>query len=57
VRLVSRPLPASPWSYRFDAVVAGHPLDPVVRRALDELAGLTRSHRVAGVYEAAQVSA
>ena len=32
VRLVSRPLPASPWSYRFDAVVAGHPLDPVVRR-------------------------
>jgi prephenate dehydratase len=55
VRLVSRPLPATPWSYRFDAVVAGHPLDPVVRGALDELAGLTRSHRVAGVYEAARV--
>jgi prephenate dehydratase len=55
VRLVSRPLPATPWSYRFDAVVAGHPLDPVVRRALDELAALTRSHRVVGVYEAAQV--
>ena len=54
VRLVSRPLPASPWSYRFDAVVAGHPLDPVVRGALDELAGLTRSHRVVGVYEAAR---
>ena len=56
VRLVSRPLPASPWSYRFDAVVAGHPLDPVVRGALDELAGLTRSHRVVGVYEAATVA-
>lgn len=56
VRLVSRPLPATPWSYRFDAVVAGHPLDPVVRRALDDLAGLTRSNRVVGVYEAAQVA-
>ncbi len=54
VRLVSRPLPATPWSYRFDAVVAGHPLDPVVRGALDELADLTRSHRVVGVYEAAK---
>jgi prephenate dehydratase len=55
VRLVSRPLPATPWSYRFEAVVAGHPLDPVVRGALDELASLTRSHRIAGVYEAAKV--
>ncbi|HEY2074205.1 MAG TPA: prephenate dehydratase domain-containing protein [Gaiellaceae bacterium] len=55
VRLVSRPLPASPWSYRFDAVVAGHPLDPVVRGALDELERVTRSHRVVGVYEAAKV--
>lgn len=56
VRLVSRPLPASPWSYRFDAVVAGHPLDPVVRGALDELAELTRSRRIVGVYEAAMVA-
>jgi prephenate dehydratase len=55
VRLVSRPLPATPWSYRFDAVVAGHPLDPVVRGALDELTSLTRSHRIVGVYEAAKV--
>jgi prephenate dehydratase len=55
VRLVSRPLPATPWSYRFDAVVAGHPLDPVVRRALDELASVTRSRRIVGVYEAAKV--
>jgi prephenate dehydratase len=56
VRLVSRPLPASPWSYRFDAVVAGHPLDAKVRGALDELASLTRSHRILGVYDAAQVT-
>ena len=56
VRLVARPLPATPWSYRFDAVVAGHPLDPVVRGALDELASLTRSHRVVGVYEAARTT-
>jgi prephenate dehydratase len=55
VRLVSRPLPATPWSYRFDAVVAGHPLDPTVRGALDELAQLTRSRRIVGVYEAAKV--
>ena len=30
-RLVSRPQPATPWKYRFDAVVAGHPLEPAVR--------------------------
>ena len=27
VQLVSRPLPDSPWRYRFDMVVDGHPLD------------------------------
>jgi prephenate dehydratase len=54
VRLVSRPLPATPWSYRFDAVVAGHPLDPTVRQALAELRQLTRSQRVVGIYEAAE---
>jgi len=56
VRLVSRPLPASPWSYRFDAVVAGHPLDTTVRGALDELASLTHSHRIVGVYDAAKAA-
>ena len=54
VRLVSRPLPATPWSYRFDAVVAGHPLDVAVRAALAELAAVTRMQRVVGVYEAAE---
>jgi prephenate dehydratase len=52
-RLVSRPLPSTPWSYRFDAVVAGHPLDPAVRRAFSELRRATRSYRIIGVYEGA----
>ncbi|HXR11383.1 MAG TPA: prephenate dehydratase domain-containing protein [Gaiellaceae bacterium] len=51
VRLVSRPLPQTPFSYRFDAVVAGHPLDAKVRQALAELAALTSSRRIVGVYE------
>ncbi|HEV7133449.1 MAG TPA: prephenate dehydratase domain-containing protein [Gaiellaceae bacterium] len=51
VRLVSRPLPATPWKYRFDAVVAGHPLEPAVRMALRELEAVTRTLRVVGVYE------
>jgi prephenate dehydratase len=54
VRLVSRPLPATPWSYRFDAVVAGHPLDPTVRNALAELTKVTRSQWIVGIYEAAE---
>jgi len=51
VRLVSRPIPETPWSYRFDAVVAGHPLDARVRAALAELARVTRSRHIVGVYE------
>ena len=54
VRIDSRPIPATPWSYRFDAVIAGHPLDTAVRTALAELGEMTRSHRVLGVYEAAE---
>jgi prephenate dehydratase len=53
ITLVSRPLPATPWSYRFDAVVAGHPLDPTVRGAFGELRRTTRSYRIVGVYEGA----
>jgi chorismate mutase / prephenate dehydratase len=51
VRLVSRPLPATPWRYRFDAVVAGHPLEPAVRVALRELSDQAAALRVVGVYE------
>ena len=52
VQLVSRPLPDTPWRYRFDAVLAGHPLDPPVRDALREAGAQTRLLRVLGAYPA-----
>jgi prephenate dehydratase len=52
VQLVSRPIPQAPWRYRFDAVLAGHPLDGVVGETLAEVAGLTRELRVFGSYPA-----
>jgi prephenate dehydratase len=57
VQLVSRPLPDSDWRYRFDAVLAGHALDPAVRVALAAMREETRALRVLGVYEAASASA
>jgi len=54
VQLVSRPIPSTPWRYRFDAVLAGHPLDPVIRDGLAELAGRTRRLRVFGSYPAGE---
>jgi prephenate dehydratase len=50
VQLVSRPIPQTPWRYRFDAVLAGHPLDPPVRGALREASAQTRLLRVLGAY-------
>jgi prephenate dehydratase len=50
VQLVSRPLPRSPWRYRFDAVLEGHPLDPVVNAALADVRTRTRHLRVFGSY-------
>ena len=52
VQLVSRPIPRTPWRYRFDAVLAGHPLEPVVSETLAEVTGLTRELRVFGSYPA-----
>ncbi len=49
-QLVSRPIPQTPWRYRFDAVLEGHPLDPIVRDALREVRRLTRRLRVFGSY-------
>ena len=51
-RLVSRPLPHTPFRYRFDAVVAGHPLEPAVRDALRSVRAATRELRVLGIYDA-----
>jgi prephenate dehydratase len=50
--LVSRPIPQTPWRYRFDAIFTGHPLDPVVREALEELRARTLQLRVFGSYPA-----
>ena len=52
VQLVSRPLPSSPWRYRFDVVLDGHVFDPNVRPALAELRTLTRELRLFGSYAA-----
>jgi prephenate dehydratase len=52
VQLVSRPIPRKPWRYRFDAVLAGHPLDHVVSETLAEVGGLTRELSVFGSYPA-----
>jgi chorismate mutase/prephenate dehydratase len=52
VQLVSRPIPQSPWKYRFDAVLAGHPLEPTARGALAEVRSRVRELRVSGSYPA-----
>jgi len=52
LQLVSRPIPQSPWKYRFDAVLNGHPLDPIVRETLAEVRERTRLLRVFGSYPA-----
>lgn len=52
VQLVSRPLPNSPWRYRFDVVLDGHVHDEHFRPALGELRELTRELRLFGSYAA-----
>jgi prephenate dehydratase len=52
LQLVSRPIPQTPWRYRFDAVLAGHPLDPIVRETLQEIRAMTRQLRLFGSYPA-----
>ena len=50
--LVSRPIPSRPFSYRFDAVLGGHPLDPEISSTLGRCAALTAQLRVFGSYRA-----
>jgi len=52
VQLTSRPIPQTPWRYRFDAVVSGHPLDATVREALTEVRLQTPRFTVFGSYPA-----
>ena len=52
LQLVSRPIPAAPWTYRFDCVLAGHPLEEPTREALADLRARVRRVRVFGSYPA-----
>lgn len=52
-QLVSRPIPESPWRYRFDGILIGHPRDANVRAALAEAAERTRRIHLSGSYPAA----
>ncbi len=52
VQLTSRPIPQTPWRYRFDAVLTGHPLDPVVRDTLAEVRAQSQRFTVFGSYPA-----
>jgi prephenate dehydratase len=52
VQLTSRPIPQTPWRYRFDAVVSGHPLDPVVSETLAEVRRQAQRFTVFGSYPA-----
>jgi prephenate dehydratase len=55
-QLVSRPIPQTPWRSRFDAVLDGHPLDPVVAEGLAEVRQRTRRLVVFGSYPGAAAS-
>jgi prephenate dehydratase len=52
VQLVSRPIPHSPFRYRFDCVLGGHPLDDDVSGALAEMLRETSRLTVFGSYRA-----
>src|SRR5829696_2670524 len=52
VQLTSRPIPQTPWRYRFDAVLSGHPLDPVVSETLAEVRRQAQRFTVFGSYSA-----
>ena len=53
VQLVSRPIPDTPWRYCFHALLAGHPLDPLIRDALAEVGKQASRLKVFGSYPAA----
>ena len=55
VQLVSRPIPEAPWTYRFDAVLDGHPHDEPVGEALRAAKAVTRRLVVGGTYPAARL--
>jgi len=56
-KLESRPIPSTPWQYRFYLDVLGHAASPAVQAVLGELAALTVELRVLGCYQAELVGA
>jgi chorismate mutase / prephenate dehydratase len=53
-KLESRPIPSSPWKYRFYLDLEGHASDDRVRTALEEARPHTSEIRVLGTYPAAE---
>jgi chorismate mutase/prephenate dehydratase len=53
-KLESRPVPSTPWQYRFYLDLEGHAADDPIRTALDEARSLTTELRVLGTYPAAE---
>ena len=53
-KLESRPIPSSPWKYRFYLDLEGHASDDPVRSALEEARPHTTEIRVLGTYPAAE---
>ena len=51
-KLESRPIPATPWSYRFYLDALGHGAAQAFQAALDEIRPLTTELRVLGTYAA-----
>jgi chorismate mutase/prephenate dehydratase len=56
-KLESRPRPGRPFEYLFYVDFEGNVADPSVQRALDEIAGLTKSVKIFGSYPARTVRA
>lgn len=56
-KLESRPRPGRPFEYLFYVDFEGNVAEPNVQRALDEIAGLTRSVKIFGSYPARTVRA
>jgi chorismate mutase/prephenate dehydratase len=56
-KLESRPLPGTPWQYRFYLDLEGHAASEPVAEALEALGALTTELRVLGTYPAAEQSA
>lgn len=53
-KLESRPLPSTPWQYRFYLDLEGHAAVDPIRAALEEARPLTRELRVLGTYPGAE---